>query len=217
MRIMTYAAVAVLAGGSLSACATKGFVRRGLEEQRVASAAAVSQERMERVAGDSSLRGDLNLVKADLAALRSDLTALRTEFGAKITAMENQVKFAMPVHFGFDDAAVRPADQEALERFAQVANAHYRGATITIEGFADPAGSAAYNLRLSKERAEAVREYLVTKGLDGSLLKTVGYGKSRLVKPGAQGEEPGAELNRRVTFVVEAPAEATVAVLSQRN
>jgi outer membrane protein OmpA-like peptidoglycan-associated protein len=74
----------------------------------------------------------------------------------------------------------------------------------------------AYNLRLSRERADAVRDFLVTKGLDGSLLKTVGYGKTRLVKPGAEGDAPGAELNRRVTFVVETSGEATVAVLTSR-
>lgn len=212
MRVIGYAMSAVLVASTLSACATKGFVRRGLEEQRV----ALSTERTERTAGDDALRTDLNGVKADLASLRNDLAGLKNEFGARISAVEGQVKFAMPVHFGFDDAAVRAADQAALERFAQVANKHYAGAMITIEGFADPAGSATYNLRLSRERADAVRDYLVTKGLNGAQLKTVGYGKSRLVKPGAQGEAPGAELNRRVTFVIETPAEATTAVLSMR-
>lgn len=216
MRVIGYAVSAVLAASTLGACATKGYVQRGLEDQRVALSTSVTQERTDRVAGDSALKGDINGVKADLAALRNDLAGLKSDFGARISAVEGQVKFAMPVHFGFDDAAVRAVDQAALERFAQVAAKHYPGATITIEGFADPAGSAQYNLRLSRERADAVRDYLVTKGLDGSLLKTVGYGKSRLVKPGAQGSDAGAELNRRVTFVVEASSEATVAVLSAR-
>ena len=197
-----------------------GYVNRSLEDQRVSMSSSMAQttgqERTERVAGDSSLRTDLNGVKADLASLRNDLAGLKNEFGARISAVEGQVKFAMPVHFGFDDAAVRSADQAALERFAQVAAKHYPGANITIEGFADPAGSTQYNLRLSRERADAVRDYLVTKGLDGSLLKTVGYGESRLVKPGAKATDAGAELNRRVTFVVEASSEATVAVLSAR-
>jgi outer membrane protein OmpA-like peptidoglycan-associated protein len=207
---------AVLAASTLSACATKGFVRKGLEDQRVALTGSITQERGERVAGDEALKGEINTVKADLAALRADLTGLKTEFGARISAVENQVKFVMPVHFGFDDAAVRASDQAALERFAQVAAKHYPGSMITVEGFADPAGSVAYNLRLSRERADAVRDFLVTKGLDGSLLKTVGYGKTRLVKPGAEGDAPGAELNRRVTFVVETSGEATVAVLTSR-
>ena len=202
---------AALAATTLSACATKGFVRKGLEEQRV----ALDAERTERVSGDMALRTDVNGLRTDLNALRNDLTTMRTEFGAKITAMEGQVKFAMPVHFAFDDATVRADDQAALTKFAQVANQHYKGATITIEGFADPAGSADYNLRLSRERASAVRDVLVTKGMNGSALRTVGYGKTRLVRPGAQGTADGAELNRRVTFVIETPAgAATVAALS---
>jgi len=216
MRVIGYAMSAVLAASTLGACATKGFVRKGLDDQRVALTSSLTQEKTERVAGDDALKGDINTVKADLAALRTDLMGLKNEFGARISAVEGQIKFAMPVHFGFDDAAVRAADQEALERFAQVAAKHYPGATITIEGFADPAGTAAYNLRLSRERADAVRDYLVTKGLDGALLKTVGYGKTRLVKPTAKGDDAGAELNRRVTFVVDAPADATVAVISAR-
>ncbi len=211
MQQVRHVAMVVLAATTLSACATKGFVRKGLEEQRV----ALDAERTERVSGDMALRTDVNGLRTDLNALRNDLTTMRTEFGAKITAMEGQVKFAMPVHFAFDDATVRADDQAALTKFAQVANQHYKGATITIEGFADPAGSADYNLRLSRERASAVRDVLVTKGMNGSVLRTVGYGKTRLVRPGAQGTADGAELNRRVTFVIETPAgAATVAALS---
>lgn len=217
MQKIRFAAMTVLAVSTLSACATKGFVRKGLDEQRM----ALSTERSQRMAGDDSLRTkidtEVGALHTDLNALRNDLGALRNEFGARITAMENQVKFAMPVHFGFDDAAVRQQDEAALERFAQVASNYYKGANITIEGFADPAGSAAYNLRLSRERADAVRDFLVSKGLDGATLRTVGYGKTRLVKPGAKGDEAGAELNRRVVFVVETPAgmgTATVAAMS---
>lgn len=217
MQKIRFAAMTVLAVSTLSACATKGFVRKGLDEQRM----ALSTERSQRMAGDDSLRTkidtEVGALRTDLNALRNDLGALRNEFGARITAMENQVKFAMPVHFGFDDAAVRQQDEAALERFAQVASNYYKGANITIEGFADPAGSAAYNLRLSRERADAVRDFLVSKGLDGATLRTVGYGKTRLVKPGAKGDEAGAELNRRVVFVVETPAgmgTATVSAMS---
>jgi peptidoglycan-associated lipoprotein len=218
MRSIGYALTAVLAASTLGACATKGYVKRSLEDQRVGMTSSMTQadaqEKTERVAGDEALKTDINGVKADLAALRSDLAGLKTDFNARISVVEGQVKFMMPVHFGFDDAAVRSVDQAALERFAQVAAKHYPGANITIEGFADPAGSTAYNLKLSHERADAVRDYLVTKGLDASLLKTVGYGEQRLVKAGAKRDDAGAELNRRVTFVVESSTDATVAVLS---
>ncbi len=220
MRQIRNFAIAALAASTLGACATKGFVRRGLDEQRV----ALTQEQLARANGDSTLRTDVNgvrtdvaSVRADIAALRTELSTLRTEFGAKISMIEGQITFALPVHFGFDAAAVRQQDEAALAKFAQVAGAHYKGATITIEGFADPAGSAQYNVQLSQKRADAVREYLVGKGLDNANLKTVGYGKARLVRAGAKKDAPGAELNRRVTFVVDAPSETTVAALSVRQ
>jgi peptidoglycan-associated lipoprotein len=92
-----------------------------------------------------------------LASLRTDLQGMRTEFGAKITALEESVEFALPVHFAFDEALVRPEDRAALDRFAQVVQRHYGGAKLTVEGFADPAGSVHYNLDLSRRRADAVR------------------------------------------------------------
>ena len=105
MRNVKQVIIMALAAGSVSACATKGFVRRGLDEQRT----AMVEERGVRAEGDSSLRtglngvrGDVAGVRADLAALRTELSTLRTEFGAKISAMEGQITFAMPVHFGFD-------------------------------------------------------------------------------------------------------------------
>ena len=87
---------------------------------------------------------------------------------------------------------------------------------ISVEGFADPAGSEQYNRALSKRRADAVREFLVAKGLDGTNLKTVGYGETRQVRAGASKDAPGAELNRRVTFVVETSSEVTIAAISMR-
>lgn len=149
----------------------------------------------------AALRGDLSELEEDL---RAELQALRDEYGARIEQLEDGIQFAMPVHFDFDGAEVREADHAILDRFASVAQAYYDGATITVEGFADPAGSEAYNRRLSQQRAEAVADYLVQNGgLSEANLNTVGYGETRLVRPDASG--PGREgiENRRVTFVVE--------------
>ena len=214
MRQVKFAAIAVARGNYSRRVCDEGFCAQGIGRPARSNDGQLDSERNERIAGDNSLRGDVTGLRTDLNALRNDLTSLRTEFGTKITAMEGAVKFAMPVHFGFDEAAVRAQDQAALEKFAQVAMQHYRGATITIEGFTDPAGSQSYNLHLSRERADAVRDFLMSKGIDGATLRTVGYGKARLVRPGAARDDSGAELNRRVTFVVETPAaDATVAAL----
>jgi len=204
-------AVLALGAVSLTACATKGFVRQQVE---TGVSTAVGTERTARTAGDSSLnstmtseftsvRGEISSLKTDVQSLRRDLTTLRTEFGAKITAMEDGMKFAMPVTFGYDDSSVRDEDRPLLDRFAQIVNKYYGGSMLTVEGFADPSGSTKYNQELSKRRADNVAAYLSQAGLTGVSLKTIGYGELRQVAPGAEKDMPGAQANRRVVFVVE--------------
>ena len=210
-------ALLALSAASLSACATKGYVRNQVET-------GIAAERSAREAADTDLNGkvttlgtDLNSVKSevatlqtDVAALRRDLTALRDEFGAKITAMENGMKFALPVTFAFNDANIRDEDRATLDRFAQVVGKHYSGTVVTIEGHADPAGSRSYNKTLSMRRAESVTSYLTTAGLTGVELRPIGMGEDRQVIKGAERDEPGAQTNRRVVFIVESSANGRV-------
>jgi len=198
MRSFQVLVMGLAGAASLSACATKGYVNRRVDT-------VVATERVAREGADSAQVRDIAALRTDLTALRNDLQTLRNEFGARITAMEDQVKFTLPVHFAFDDASVRQEDQAALQRFAQVANKYYNGAAITVEGFADPAGSTRYNAQLSKRRADSVKDFLVAQGLNDGLVKTVGLGESRQVRPGAAKDAEGAELNRRVVFVIESP------------
>lgn len=211
--ILVYAATISL----LTGCATSGALRRAKEEQ----AQALAAERTQRVEADSALRVELaqqlGEVKGDIVALRNELKAMRTDFGAKIAALENGLQFAMPVNFGFNDANIRPEDSAILDRFQAVVSKYYPGSKVTIEGFADPAGSARYNQTLSERRAVSVRNYLVSKGLTGNQLSTVGYGKTRLVTPGAWGDKPGAEQNRRVVFVIETRPVKSVAMVRSSN
>ena len=194
MRTLTLCAAGMF---TLTACATKGYVNKRVDAQ----ATALEAERTARVQADEAQR-------AEIASLRTDLQTLRTEFGAKITEVAEGMKFAFPVHFAFNDATVRTEDAAALDRFANIVSKHYNGAKVTVEGFADPAGSNRYNVELSQRRAEAVRAYVSSKGLDASLINAVGYGETRQVNRGAWGDQPGAELNRRVVFVIESPANA---------
>ena len=203
MRRQIVAAAALLAVTAVAGCVTPKQLRRSMAEQRT----ALDAERRERILADSQYAAELGAVSRDVTTLRSDLQSLRSEYGAKIAAMENGVKVTFPVNFAFDDATVRSADQPAVERFAEVAQKHFTGAVITVEGFADPAGTQEYNLALSRRRAEAVRAMLVDRGLGATQVRTVGYGKARLVVPGAWGDEPGAEQNRRVVFVIETKGE----------
>lgn len=187
---------------TLTGCATKGALRRGLDEQRV----SLDTERAARMSADSAQAAANASTARELASLRTDLNGLRTEFGAKIAEVAQGLQFAFPVHFGYNDASVRNSDMAALDRFASVVQKHYPGAHVTVEGFADPAGGKSYNVLLSQRRADAVKQYVSGKGVDPTLINAIGYGKTRLVKASASRDMPGAELNRRVVFVIETPA-----------
>ena len=189
-------ALVLLAPIVLQACATKGFVRREVSASRLATDSAVVAERDARIAADNDLA-------QRITALRTDLDNLRSEFGAKISAMEGALTFAMPVNFDYDDATVRTDAQPMLEKFANVAKKYYPRSVITVEGFADPAGSKSYNLNLSQSRAANVKSALETFGLGGPNVRAVAYGEDRQVNPGAEKDEPGALANRRVVFVIE--------------
>jgi peptidoglycan-associated lipoprotein len=216
MRLIRGSLFIVAVGPLLTGClATKGALQRAKEEQAAALAqtnAALESERQTRAASDSALSQQLGIVRGDVQQLRSELQTLKTEFGAKISMLEDGLHFMMPVNFAFNDASVRETDRGALTRFANVVTKYYPGSKITIEGFADPAGSPRYNLDLSARRASAVRDYLRSSGLTSNELNAIGYGETRLVAPGASHEQPGAELNRRVVFVVETAAQRSVAL-----
>ncbi len=116
-------------------------------------------------------------------------------------------RYIVPVHFGFDSALVREEDMTVLSQIAEVIRQIYPTALVTIEGFADPSGSAQYNINLSRRRAEAVRDVMVSRfGLPAAQFRAVPYGEQtqRLVVPGARRDDPGAEANRRVSFTIDA-------------
>lgn len=125
-------------------------------------------------------------------------------YDAKIAQMQGRIRVDTVSHFAFDKATLRDEDKPLLDDFAKIISGNYPQAMVTVEGFADAAGSTPYNLRLGRERANAVRDYLVeTDGMSADHVRAVSYGKSenRQVLKGKSGD--GAEPNRRVTLVVD--------------
>ncbi|MGH7500852.1 MAG: OmpA family protein [Longimicrobiales bacterium] len=162
----------------------------------------------------TAIDGRVGTLEERAAALERELQTMRTEFNASIQRLEGMMAFNVPVHFGFDEAAVREQDTEVLRRFATVVKDYYPNAVVTVEGFADPAGSRGYNLDLGQRRAQAVKDLLLTEGLTDGSVKVVSYGEAtdRQVVPGAQGPEAG-EQNRRVSLVIDYTG--TVSVTTQ--
>jgi outer membrane protein OmpA-like peptidoglycan-associated protein len=140
-----------------------------------------------------------------LRPLLDSLRAQRVEIQRDTTTLIS--RYIVPVHFGFDSSVVRDADLTVLSQVAEVIRQIYPTALVTIEGFADPAGSVQYNIGLSRRRAEAVRDIMVSRfGLPAQQFRAIPYGEqtARQVTPGARRDDPGAEANRRVVFTIDA-------------
>ena len=182
----------------LSACAPK-VTRTDFESE-------VAKIRDEMQTGDRQLGTRIDSIDSRIGALEQQLQAFRSEYDVSIEQMKGAMKFNVPVHFEFGSADLREADRPVLDRFAGVVKEHYPNATITVEGFADPAGSMAFNQRLGQRRAEAVTSYLSTNGaLDATYLRAVSYGeaRNRQIVPGAQGPGEAGVENRRVALVID--------------
>ena len=201
--------LAVIAGVGSAACSAK--VDQDVFDREIAALRNDVAGLDGRVGANEAQIAAMN---ARLDALESELDELQKEFDVTVTRLENGIRFATPVHFDFDRAEIRPEDRPLLDRFAEVMSHHFEGALVTVEGFADPAGSAAYNQRLSERRARSVAAYLQSEGtLPPDMLRTVGYGEERQVRPGAQGPGSAGLTNRRVAFAIEyAPGEAPAAM-----
>ena len=175
--------------------------------------------RQEMQAGDQQVASRLDSTNQAVAAqnaridaLEQELQAFRSEYTVSIEKVRGMLKFNVPVHFEYDSAELREADRPVLDRFASVVTEYYPGALVTVEGFTDPSGGAAYNLQLGKRRAQAVSEYLATSGgFTADHLKAVSYGeaRNRQVVPGAKGPGDLGLENRRVARVLAHAAVAT--------
>jgi outer membrane protein OmpA-like peptidoglycan-associated protein len=98
---------------------------------------------------------------------------------------------------------------EARERLARVSGIllAYSSLKVAIEGHTDAVGSDDYNQRLSEQRAEAVREYLVSQGVAAQAVTARGLGKTQ---PIASNDTPdGRQRNRRVELVLSGEAIGT--------
>jgi peptidoglycan-associated lipoprotein len=108
---------------------------------------------------------------------------------------------AAMINFDYDQAAVRSADQETLDRKAAILMAN-PGVKLRIAGHADERGSDEYNLALGNRRAAAAKRYLENKGVDGSRLEVISYGEERPLNPGS--DETAYAQNRRDEFEITA-------------
>ena len=105
------------------------------------------------------------------------------------------------VLFDTDKATVKPSAAEALKQITASINKRYAGKDVRILGFADSRGDKSYNRELSKERAEAVKNYLVTTDkMPADRVSTEAFGETQPVASNAT--PAGRQENRRVEIAV---------------
>lgn len=121
------------------------------------------------------------------------------------TAPRGPMSLDEQVFFDTGATTLTDAGKEELDRIAQM----YRDAgeregwtALHIFGYADQRGPESYNLQLSRERAEAVRDYLVAAGVPASLIDVTGFGEQQPIVADPQTPDD-LEKNRRVQFQIE--------------
>lgn len=104
------------------------------------------------------------------------------------------------VFFDFNSALINAGSAQVLAHNAGWIRAHRPQGKITIEGHCDERGTREYNLALGQQRAEAVRKFLVSQGVNPKRLSVISYGKER---PLVWGHDDAAwDENRRAEIVL---------------
>ena len=121
------------------------------------------------------------LAIAGCAKQQAEQTAMA---GAGAAAPGSQQDFVVNVgdrvFFETDSSELTPQARATLDKQAQWLG-NYKQYSFTIEGHADERGTREYNIALGARRAETVRQYLVSRGVAASRMRTISYGKERPV------------------------------------
>jgi outer membrane protein OmpA-like peptidoglycan-associated protein len=114
--------------------------------------------------------------------------------------LPKRIELSADAHFDFGSAQLKPAGEEKIDEIARAMqkNAEVR---ILVEGYTDSVGSEPYNQRLSERRAEAVRDYMISRGIAAKRIETRGHGEASPVASNDTAE--GRAQNRRVVITTE--------------
>ena len=186
------------------------------DQARVAAEQAAAQAAQERAAADAARAAALQqqqAAQAEAARAREDAqkaetekTELRERLRQQLNAILETQETARglivnisDVLFDFNKYTLKPGAREKMAKVSGILLA-YPGLKIQLEGHTDSIGSDEYNQKLSEQRADAVRDYLVSQGVPANTVTAMGFGKSQPVASNDTAE--GRQRNRRVDMVV---------------
>ena len=124
------------------------------------------------------------------------------------------VTFESGILFPFDSDAILPAGRENLRSLAQSLQ-QYPGTEVLIVGHTDSRGTDEYNMALSRRRAEAARQFLITQGVPSGDIRVEGRGELEPIADNST--EAGMQQNRRVEIAIFASEEYREQVLRENR
>jgi outer membrane protein OmpA-like peptidoglycan-associated protein len=170
-----------------------------------ARAAAIEQQNVLRAQADRS-----RLAAQEAEAAQQKAEAEKTQLRERLRQQLNSILETREtarglivnisdVLFDFNKYTLKPGAREKMAKVSGILLA-YPGLTIKVEGYTDSIGSDEYNLKLSEQRADSVRDYLVQQAVPPGAVTALGLGKA---DPVASNDNPaGRQRNRRVELVV---------------
>ncbi len=191
-------------------------VHRAGEAKRAEATVAVLQTEQARLQGEkSALLTDKQALadsNRDLNAKLADLTQevqkaqVRQDASGVLDGLQGDVLFRT------GSAEITP---EIAHQIAMLAQAVARSPSlkVRVDGYADPRGTAESNLKLSEDRANAVRDLFLAAGISDEVLEVNAYGKSQSVAA----DSDGYALERRVRLTLQAQGGAAVAQVSENE
>jgi outer membrane protein OmpA-like peptidoglycan-associated protein len=180
-------------------------------EARAAADAATAKQKADEeaelaAAKQAQLKAEADASQAESERTRKAAAALRAQLFEQFNRVlltrdtpRGLVVNMGDVLFATGKYDLRQEAQVALAKLSGIILSH-PGLNLKIEGYTDSVGSDDFNMKLSNQRADAVREYLITQGLTGASVTARGLGKAN---PVASNETPaGRQQNRRVEIIV---------------
>ena len=179
-------------------------------------------------AANQQLRSDLNTTNANLAKLTVDsdgdgvpdvfdkcpntptgtavdgsgcpLPVKKPDVKVYVTQQDKEVvnEAVRNLEFDFGKATIRAHSDSSLNKLATLLV--NKGFNLKLAGYTDNVGSVAANLKLSKDRAAAVKTYLAQQGVDPAKITAEGYGKANPIATNKT--DAGRQINRRVEFSI---------------
>ena len=133
------------------------------------------------------------------ASLNDPSRASRTNRAPLSDQLEKQAQITIAIQFDYNSARIRPDSFQAVGLMADsLYHPYLQGYRFLVVGHTDGTGSREYNLKLSQQRADAIREALINPfGIAPARIEAVGLGEEQLLKP----SDPAAADNRRVQLI----------------